>query len=762
MPTYNERATIAEVVDRLSASSPVDVLVVDDSSPDGTAEIVRELARRDERIYLVERPDKHGLGTAYVTGFRWAIDNGYDVVVQMDGDLSHDPADVPRLIAGLDDADLVIGSRYVPGGSVANWGPLRRALSFGGNLYARICLGFSIRDSTSGFRAWRASWLRAQDLGSIRSEGYAFQVEMTRRTFRADRTIAEVPIVFTERLAGRSKMSRSIVLEALARVTAWGLKDRAASIGKFGALAVGGIIVLALIAGALRLVSLGEIPPGFNQDEAVNGYDAFSLWSTGRDHHGHPFPVAGLESFGDWASPLLTLVTAPVVGLFGLELETVRGVSALFGVLAVIAAYLAAKELLGGRAVALVAAAVVALSAWHVHLTRWAIPPGTVPTMVFFLIWALLRCARRRRSKDVVIAGVIVSLTIAAYPTMKVFVPLVVLAWIVIFQRAVRRLPRPAVQVAVGIVVVFAGPAMYLSAFDPAAGTRFDQLSIFKHLDITPSTLSHQYFSYLSPNFLFVNGDVNRMHSPGGFGLESPALVPLLGLGVVGLIWSVWRPGAITTKHTALLLLSAIALYPIPGALTIEAPQALRAAHAVPLMALLAATGVQGLIALFRSALSSARAPVKWGIAAVAACLILLPYASSLLERYRYYVSEFPDDGAVRFQYGLREAIDYALSQAGTYDEAWIWDANQAYIFVLFQRPWDPTEVHIGLDVIRGPPAFNSVARFDKYVFSELPAEDLARLDVLFTTEYATGEVAYEVRGGTRRDGVRVLAVHRP
>lgn len=234
VPTYSERATIEAIVARLYSAAPsqCDLLVVDDSSPDGTAEIVRALMRRHPQVRLIERAEKEGLGTAYVTGFRWAIENGYDFIVQMDGDLSHDPADVPRLLDALAGADVVIGSRYVPGGKVVNWGPLRRALSIAGNLYARMFLGFSIKDSTSGFRAWRVSWLEEQDLGSIRSEGYAFQVEMTRRAFRAEKTMVEIPIVFTERSAGRSKMSRFIILEALVRVTAWGISDRLVSVGR--------------------------------------------------------------------------------------------------------------------------------------------------------------------------------------------------------------------------------------------------------------------------------------------------------------------------------------------------------------------------------------------------------------------------------------------------------------------------------------------------------------------------------------------------
>lgn len=228
IPTYDEAGTIAEALGRLfEASDDVDALVVDDGSPDGTADLVRtEAALRPGRIHLLERPVKSGLGSAYVEGFRWGLQKDYEAFVEMDADLSHDPAAVPSLLEALAAADLAIGSRYVEGGRVRNWGALRRGLSRGGNFYTRLMLGLPVRDATAGFRAYRAGWLARQDLASVASEGYAFQIEMTRRVHRDGGRIVEVPITFTERVAGRSKMSMRIVVEALRRVTRWGLADR--------------------------------------------------------------------------------------------------------------------------------------------------------------------------------------------------------------------------------------------------------------------------------------------------------------------------------------------------------------------------------------------------------------------------------------------------------------------------------------------------------------------------------------------------------
>jgi dolichol-phosphate mannosyltransferase len=228
IPTYNERDTIAEAIRRLleAADESVQILVVDDSSPDGTGRLVRNLQQGAPSLHLLERPRKLGLGSAYVEGFRKGIEDGYWALVEMDADLSHDPAAVPGLLAALDEADLAIGSRYMRGGEVEDWSVTRKWLSRAGNVYARTCLGFPIKDSTSGFRAFRTDFLRQQDLASVVSHGYGFQIEMARRIYRAGGRIVEVPITFTDRTLGRSKMSKRIALEAIVSVTLWALRDR--------------------------------------------------------------------------------------------------------------------------------------------------------------------------------------------------------------------------------------------------------------------------------------------------------------------------------------------------------------------------------------------------------------------------------------------------------------------------------------------------------------------------------------------------------
>ena len=227
IPTYNESENIEPIVARVLATVPAaNVLVADDASPDGTGKLADAMADADERVHVLHRAGKQGLGMAYVAGFAWGIEHGYDVLVEMDADGSHAPEQLPRLLTALADADLVIGSRWVEGGSVVNWPRSRELLSKGGSLYSRLALGIHVRDATAGYRAFRRSTLEGIDYRAVASQGYCFQVDLTWRTLRAGFRVAEVPITFAERERGESKMSGSIVREALWRVTEWGVHYR--------------------------------------------------------------------------------------------------------------------------------------------------------------------------------------------------------------------------------------------------------------------------------------------------------------------------------------------------------------------------------------------------------------------------------------------------------------------------------------------------------------------------------------------------------
>lgn len=233
IPTYNERDNLESIVGRVRASVPdADVLVADDNSPDGTGEIADVLADGDDHVHVLHRAGKEGLGAAYIAGFRWALEKGYAAVVEMDADGSHQPEQLPSLLRALDGegprhADLVLGSRWVPGGQVRNWPLKRELLSRNANVYVRIMLGIPVRDATGGFRVFRAETLRRIGLDGIRSQGYCFQVDLAMRTIDGGMRVREVPITFVERVHGASKMSKDVFREALLRVTLWGLARRA-------------------------------------------------------------------------------------------------------------------------------------------------------------------------------------------------------------------------------------------------------------------------------------------------------------------------------------------------------------------------------------------------------------------------------------------------------------------------------------------------------------------------------------------------------
>jgi len=227
VPTYNEAENLEWIVGRLRAAHPeVDVLVVDDGSPDGTGALADRLAAAAEGVHVLHRTHKAGLGAAYLAGFAWALEAGYDVIGEMDADGSHQPEQLERLLTALADADLVIGSRWVPGGSVVNWPMRRELLSRGGNLYVRMLLGIDVRDATAGFRLFRRTALQKIDLSSVQSTGYVFQTDLVTRCLRSGLVVREVPIEFVERVRGDSKMSGAVATESLRRITAWGLRER--------------------------------------------------------------------------------------------------------------------------------------------------------------------------------------------------------------------------------------------------------------------------------------------------------------------------------------------------------------------------------------------------------------------------------------------------------------------------------------------------------------------------------------------------------
>jgi dolichol-phosphate mannosyltransferase len=231
VPTYNERESLPLIIQRIRAAVPeAFILVADDNSPDGTGAIADTLAEHDDHVQVMHRHGKEGLGAAYIAGFTWGLQNNYDVLVEMDADGSHQPEQLPRILEALRGADLVLGSRWIPGGGTENWSKGREVLSRGGNAYTRAMLGVPLHDATGGYRAFRADTLRGIDLHTVASQGYCFQVDLAWRAVQRGFIVREVPITFVEREVGSSKMSRAIVAEALLRVTQWGIQERASTV----------------------------------------------------------------------------------------------------------------------------------------------------------------------------------------------------------------------------------------------------------------------------------------------------------------------------------------------------------------------------------------------------------------------------------------------------------------------------------------------------------------------------------------------------
>ncbi|WP_245235275.1 polyprenol monophosphomannose synthase [Streptomyces violaceorubidus] len=263
IPTYNEAENIRAIVTRVREAVPeAHVLVADDNSPDGTGKLADELAAGDDHVQVMHRKGKEGLGAAYLAGFRWGLEHGYGVLIEMDADGSHQPEELPRLLTALKGADLVLGSRWVPGGRVVNWPKSREIISRGGSMYSRIALDLPLRDITGGYRAFRRETLEGLGLEEVASQGYCFQVDLARRAIKAGYHVVEVPITFVERELGDSKMSRDILVEALWRVTTWGVGER-----------VGKVLGRDRRPGtaADRQTADGQAPPGDETAKSGNG-----------------------------------------------------------------------------------------------------------------------------------------------------------------------------------------------------------------------------------------------------------------------------------------------------------------------------------------------------------------------------------------------------------------------------------------------------------------------------------------------------------
>jgi len=520
------------------------------------------------------------------------------------------------------------------------------------------------------------------------------------------------------------------------------------------------VLIAVLGGGILRFSNLAGVPPALNQDEAIYGYDAYSLLFTGRDHLGEPFPIAGMEAYGGFTPPLLAFIEAPVVGILGLHVEVLRGVTAAMGLLAIPLVYLLTLELFGRRLMAVLAAWIVAFSPWHVHMSRWAHPASLVTTTMALTIFLLAWSIRRRSGRGLVAAAGAAGLTALTYASMEVYVLLLLAAAAVAYRRQLLEVRREAVVYSVLVFIALVAPMLYVSTMDSTGRSRFDETSSFSAGRADVGVLATQYLSYYSPDFLFTSGDGDPMHSPPGFGVELVSALPFLVAGLFWLLHGVARPTTPWQRSCCLFILAALALYPIPGFLTLPSPHSLRAIHLILLGTIIAAAGAGALWDLAQRALSRTPTPVRRTILAALAVAALLPITYELVTRYEDYFVRYPTEVAAGFQYGLEQALGYASTHEGEYDEIWVTDTNQPYIYVLFFNAWPPDEVHNTLQVSRHPPDVSQVYAFSKYHFLSLPPEIVpAKLPLLETIPEPDGTAAYFVRGGTVPNHGRVLVI---
>lgn len=506
---------------------------------------------------------------------------------------------------------------------------------------------------------------------------------------------------------------------------------------------------------ALRCWDLAGVPPGLNQDEAVYGYDAYSILLTGRDHLGHPFPFAGLETFGDWSSPLLTFLSVPVVALFGLHVEALRGLTAVIGVAGIPLVYALGTRLSQRRSVGLTAAWILAVLPWSVHLSRWAIIPSTVPTMIaaamLASVWALQTGSRR----GIVLAAIVAGITTASYHAMKVYVPLLVLLAAAVYWRELWRMRWEPLVYAGLVLIVLAGPSLYLTLRDPGGGARLAQTSVFNDSSFSLGLMARQYGSYFSPGFWFASGDGDPMHLPPGQGPFPWVSAPFLLTGIATLSWTALRGARSSAKKGAVFLLGAILLYPIPGSITVPSPHVLRAAHVIPIGAMVAGVGAVAIADLV-SRYRVARPRLAFAAAGLA-FVVVLSVSVELAGNYRFYFGAYRDEVAEQFHSGAGEALAYVDQHDPEVDEIWLpGDMNSVYIYVLFYRRWSPEDVHRNLVVHRDPPNWNRVESIGKYRFGD-PPQFLAN-GVRYTSRLPDGTAAYEVISGSS-EAKRVLVL---
>jgi hypothetical protein len=499
------------------------------------------------------------------------------------------------------------------------------------------------------------------------------------------------------------------------------------------------LLLIVAVAAILRLYGLAHDPVALNQDEAVNGYDAYCLGLTLRDHHGNLLPVA-LQSFSDWASPLLTYITIPFVRAFGLTTWAVRLPVALFGIASVPLLYVLVRKLFGRNDVALVGAGLLAIAPWSIITSREAIPPSIVPFFTILLILALVWAAEdagRSATQNVraAVAAAAGALLTYAYPTQKLFVPLMIVAAAVIYFRR-----RPATAgILVGVFVLLVTPIYVLAIAHPETNLRFEQEALPGGSLHRLGAFAMRYVLYQTPNALFGSGDADLTYDVPGFGRNFAVLAPFFYLGVfLATLRAMGRLQAPMRRSDAALLLTWLALFPVAGSMTATHMHLLRGIHGFPLVSIFSAAG------FFWLTRAVASATVATAARASVACVVLF----AALDFSRSYFTQYPAESKARFQYGLAELFAYLLPHQAQFRSIVLdADINQPYVYVLFYSRWDPRKLDYR-EVNGGKKA--QVERLGKFRFEMVPERRIAKAALTFRVDdgLQTWYSAYDV-GGT-------------
>ncbi|HEV2529656.1 MAG TPA: glycosyltransferase family 39 protein [Thermomicrobiales bacterium] len=615
-----------------------------------------------------------------------------------------------------------------------------------------------------------ARLLRSGRLARTRARG---QVTPTVAT-SAIPTIAEYGAWPTPRMAPSSHPATIADLPRLIRLGTVRLRTKVGQSFPDSRTAVISLIILlaTMVGTALRLWQVDSNPPGMHQDEASAGYDAWSLWLTLRDHHGNPLPWVGLETFGDWVSPVLSYYLAPWVGIFGLDIGIIRIATALLGVAAIPLAFFATRELTNRTSTAVIAAWLLAVSPWAVHLSRYAIPPATIAPLFLLMLWLTLRALRVRTTLSFILAALSVTLLVSGYPTMKLYVPLVLGVIVVIYFRVWRLVPLRALAWAIVTLALTIGPTYAFSFLSPAAANRSRYLSYLNTEAASLSGLVDQYWSYISPTFLFVQGDGDQSHVQPGYGLEFPWLAPLLIIGLVVAILRAFDPDMpFRLRRPTLVLLAAFVLAPVPAAIT-QFQNSSRVAQIDPLIAILVAIGIVGLFdGLRRFVLPDTRSIAFRMVAVAMVAAILLPLVVQARDRYTSYYADYPRDRAVQWHFhsGIFDALAYARSVEDDYAEIYVGDVAQGYIVLLFIDQVDPTTVHYSLDqevydggrywVHEWGPYRLYDGRNTRPEPEEVGVPDIDSLPIVFESFAYNEGLGYVVREGINRFGEPILVI---